>query len=205
LAETKPPRLVKFIQYEEPPLKAGEYKVTVTHRVEVGKRPDPAPARAATPGPPGPALRNEASATRTFAVAGERYILDDGDIVSLFPPNGSTGEFSGVLPHVLFSKGTLPWERDSVPGDPASPWLAVLSFGTEELAALGVQSPAVQGKKAKDLVPLDEPVTVAGSKAAPGKGELPANTLSYPATEDDGKWVLDYVSVARDLSPVCSS
>lgn len=48
---------------------------------------------------------------RTFSVAGERFDLKPKDIHAVFPPAGSLGEHSNVLPHIILNRSTLPWER----------------------------------------------------------------------------------------------
>jgi hypothetical protein len=31
-----------------------------------------------------------------------------------FPPDGSLGEHSNVLPHIILNRSTLPWERPAI-------------------------------------------------------------------------------------------
>src|SRR5579862_2214493 len=100
-------RLVTFIQNDKPALKDGEYTITVTQDTN-----QEAPS--------------SFQASRRFAVAGQRFSLDPSELAGVFPPDLAVGELSGVLPHVLFNRRTLPWERTSVPGDASAPWLAVL-------------------------------------------------------------------------------
>ena len=84
---------------------------------------------------------NSFPAARRIAVAGERFVLDGGEIVATFPPPLSNGAFSGVLPHVVLAKRTLPWERtledtrESKAAVGNLPWLAVLTFSGAEWAA----------------------------------------------------------------------
>ena len=51
----------------------------------------------------------------------------------MFPPPGSLGEHSNVLPHIILKRSTLPWERQADPGDKNVPWLALLLFEEEEI------------------------------------------------------------------------
>ena len=147
-------RLVEFIQYDIPPLKSGEYTLSVTQTVNQ------------------PAPNDKFEASRQFAVVGERFSIDPAEIESVFPPPLATGEFADSLPHVAFSRRTLPWERTSVASDISAPWLAVLLFDED-------QAPEPQQRTAADLFPKGETIKVAGS-ATTGEGKLPAGYVSYP-------------------------
>jgi hypothetical protein len=147
-------RLVEFIQYDIPPLKSGEYTVTVKQTVNQ------------------PAPYDKFEAGRRFAVVGERFSIDPAEIESVFPPPLATGEFMDTLPHVVFDRRTLPWERTSVATDITAPWLAVLLFDED-------QAPEPTERTAADLFPKDEEVKVEGSKTV-GKGTMPAGYVSYP-------------------------
>ncbi|MFY0576650.1 hypothetical protein ACN28S_21990 [Cystobacter fuscus] len=86
---------IEFLQYEQPPLESGVYDVTVSQTVTVDGEPHAVPSR-----------------TLTFAVLGERFgPLAPEDIAAVFPPDGSVGEHSNVLPHISLRRSTLPWER----------------------------------------------------------------------------------------------
>ena len=156
---------VIFIQYDIPPLKSAEYTITV--KQQTNQQP------------------GEFSASRKFAVTSERFTLDPDDLNSIFPHNLANGEFGGTLPHVLFNRRILPWERNSVNGDAAAPWLAVFLFGEGE-------QPGVVREKAKALVPAGTTITVAGSTIT-GTGTMPAGTFSYP-----GMQKLDYGETPDD-------
>ncbi|WP_028060604.1 hypothetical protein [Candidatus Solirubrobacter pratensis] len=167
-------RLVTFIQYDQPALKDGEYEITAaqgTNQV-APKTPD------------------TFSVTRRFAVAGERFSLDPSELAAVFPPDLAVGELDGDLPHVLFNRRTLPWERTATP-DPSAPWLAVLLFDE-------AQAPAPHKRTAKDLIAAGTPITAAGSTVT-GIGTLPAGIVSYPSinpldygeTPDDACMTID--------------
>jgi len=101
---------MSFVAYRRPALPGGDYAITATQAVSL----DTAPYKAA----------------KTFTVAAERFALPPTAIRSVFPPEGSLGDFSAVLPHVILDRPTLPWERSS--GGPAGPWMALLVFSGEE-------------------------------------------------------------------------
>jgi hypothetical protein len=147
-------RLVEFIQYDIPPLKSGKYTLSATQTVNQ------------------PAPHDKFEASRQFAVVGERFSIDPSEIESVFPPPLATGEFADSLPHVAFSRRTLPWERTSVAADITAPWLAVLLFDEGE-------APELEESTAADLFPEGEEIKVEGSKTT-GKGKLPKGCVSYP-------------------------
>ncbi|GAA2143742.1 hypothetical protein [Actinomadura napierensis] len=69
---------------------------------------------------------------QSFTVAGPRFALAPGDIGEQFPPADSNGVYGNVLPSIVLNHRTLPWER-AVSGDPAVPWLALLTFQAGEV------------------------------------------------------------------------
>ena len=85
-------------------------------------------------------------ATFRFSVLGPRFSLDPQVVTSVFPPPGSVGDHSNVLPHIILNRSTLPWERKAIPieKDDADklkqekqriPWLILLLFEEGELAS----------------------------------------------------------------------
>ncbi|MFY0255955.1 hypothetical protein ACDQ55_18595 [Chitinophaga sp. 30R24] len=158
-------REIIFIQYDLPPLKSAEYTITLKQRTN----------QQAT----------EFSTSRKFAVTSERFSLNQDDINSNFPQNLANGEFANVLPHVLFNRRILPWERSSVADEADAPWLAVLLFNEDE------QPPVIQ-LKANALVPAGKTITVAGSSIT-GVGAMPSGIFSYPGLDH-----LDYGETPDD-------
>ncbi|MCU1723747.1 MULTISPECIES: hypothetical protein [unclassified Pseudomonas] len=156
---------VQFVAHWLPPLMAGDYSITVTQHLQ---NTDPkASAKAAF---------DEAFVnSRRFAVRGERFSLNPDELVSRFPPADNQGEYQNVLPHVIFARRTLPWERSpELEADNAS-WLALLLFETDE-------APTLQSVQAGDLQrqPFYRSAEDAASKGTPATSTLPATTASYP-------------------------
>lgn len=91
---------VSFIQHFLPGLDAGEYQLQVQQQLlqSDGKTKINDPAY---------------SNTYTFAVTADRFSLSNPALIidSVYPATNATGEYSNVLPHVVFNKTTFPWTR----------------------------------------------------------------------------------------------
>ncbi len=111
---------VEFSQFHQPSLKTGSYQITVTHQVATTELTDR------------PIEPTTFSTTRSFTVAGERFGLSPAEIYAVYPPDGSLSDHSNVLPHLMLSRSTLPWERQADPNDETLPWLALLLFTADE-------------------------------------------------------------------------
>lgn len=90
---------VSFVQHFIPALEAGEYQLQLHQEVQDSNK-KPVDGAAYT-------------SSYTFAVRGDRFALSHPSqtIKSAFPNNLASGEYSTVLPHVVFSKKTFPWIR----------------------------------------------------------------------------------------------
>lgn len=93
----------KFIQHHLPGLDAGEYAVEVSHEFTADKIPGGKDVTT-------PMLYK-------FAVQGPRFKIEPTVVHSMYPPDGSAGEFSNVLPHIVLTNETLPWSRKPVRPD----------------------------------------------------------------------------------------
>lgn len=132
--------LVTFIQHDVPGLPAGEFKLTVSQRVD---------AQDDKPISDEP-ITNEYK----FAVLGDRFRLKNPTEVlyTVFPEDDGRGQYSTVLPHVVFTKSTFPWSRYPTSSEPETPpagsateanvptWLSVLLFDEDDVAAHGTLS-----------------------------------------------------------------
>jgi hypothetical protein len=116
-ARTTKPTKIEFVQYHQPGLKDGDYTITVRQEVEEKEKIK---------------TDNVFTITKGFTVSGERFDLKPSDIQAVFPPAGSLGEHSNVLPHIVLNRSTLPWERQAVTTNKNIPWLALLLFEEEE-------------------------------------------------------------------------
>jgi hypothetical protein len=167
---------VSFVQYLLPALESGDFTLTATQAISVLGQ--------------GESLR----ATQSFFVKGLRYQLDDTGVDSVFPPPGSQGEFGNVLPHVVLTDPTLPWQRSpdaqsarqldgaarrdgAAEGAPVPSWLALLLFDEED------PPPRPQSKTVADLV-------------SDGSTFFPPRTAEYGEKPTDPVTVID-VPVGR--------
>ncbi|RFU41624.1 hypothetical protein DZF91_10625 [Actinomadura logoneensis] len=143
------PEQITFVGHQRPGLPSGDYHITVEQRIDL----DPEPF----------------TASRTFSVAGDRFSLPQAAVLSVFPPDGSLGDHSNVLPHIVLKRPSLPWERE--PGGTAgstSPWLALLLFTDAERprprtvtrAELTRGTASIPEPAAERLEPSDEKMTV---------------------------------------------
>lgn len=118
---TNEPTKIEFIQYHQPALKDGDYEITLIQEIKEEKI----------------TANNSFRITRKFSVGAERFDLKPTDIHAVFPPDGSLGEHSNVLPHIILNRSTLPWERQSISNNNNTTWLALLLF--EETEAPEIQ------------------------------------------------------------------
>jgi hypothetical protein len=123
--QIRPGDLVQFIESHRPFLPSGDYVVSVDQSLEIDGGAD--------------VLVDVAPTSLDFSVEGERFTLGPDLIQAVFPPQGARGAFDNALPHVIFTRSTLPWERWPLGGgvlDPQSPsWLALLVLTEDEAAA----------------------------------------------------------------------
>ena len=166
-----PTGTIEFIAFHQPALRDGEYVLSAQQQVQIdGSQYGWGKDKWST----APSTRLQ------FSVAGPRFSLDPGLIQSQFPPPKSIGEYYNVLPHIIFNRTTLPWER-TVDNSPPSttpqprPWMALLLFDkkTDDGA------PAVTNLTVQDLL------TTYGQSATPaGQPEfvkiLPRNAQDGP-------------------------
>ena len=135
----------KMIQCFIPPMVAGLYSVTV-HQV-ITKNNKPAPNKDVI------TVSENISKSLLLAVDAARFTLNAADVYSVYPPANQFGNYTGTLPHIVFTRRTLPWERtiDGAPplfntthpqGDPKSlqpvPWMALILFNEDEMKDLKI-------------------------------------------------------------------
>ena len=105
---------IQFIQSHQTPLDAGEYKIEIQQTIQIEN------------------INDTFTSNLTFIVQGNRFELKPQDIHAVFPPAGSFGDHSHVLPHIALKSSTLPWERLAQSGNQNAPWLALIVIHEEE-------------------------------------------------------------------------
>jgi len=116
---------IQFVEACHSPLTAGQYAVNM--RQEVKESQDAAAWNS-----------NPYVSQMVFSVDAPRFTLNPADIHSVYPPVNESGRFDNALPHVVFTRRTLPWERtqDGIPPrfmEPFAPWIGLLLLQQEEL------------------------------------------------------------------------
>ncbi len=172
------PGEIRFHQAAPPPLPPGDYALRVTQTLTGAAGDAYTPARGAIAG--------TYSAGAPFIVSGPRFFLRPSEVYSVYPPSGQFGPFDNALPHIVFTRRTLPWER-SIDGRPQQadapvPWLALLLLGRDDFPDQTI--PAITARPVAAL--LDPGGQVQGPKGLilePGqKSEDLCNTIDLPAT-----------------------
>jgi hypothetical protein len=108
---------LSFTDWHKPGLEPGDYSITVEQFIKADGKISP----------------ESFPVTRQFSVLGPRFTLDPQEVQDMFPPPGSLGEHSNVLPHIILKRSTLPWERQANADDKDVPWLALLLFEEHEI------------------------------------------------------------------------
>jgi len=165
-----------FYQHLQPSLESGNYSITVTQTIASSD---------------GKINQAPYLSSRKFTVGGDRFSLNPDLVATVFPPESGQGEYANVLPHIVLTRPTLPWERspgsahlpgaDSKVAPDIAPWLALLLFDQDDPA------PPIRNLTLLDLL--------SGSvKTADGRpGKLPVGTLFPPFPGADHN-ELDYGS-----------
>jgi hypothetical protein len=128
MTDDLPSGQIRFLDNYEPGMDDGTYELTVNQTVS---------AAGATVPP----------YSQRLVVAGPRFALDPADVAAQYPPPAASSYFAEVLPHVVFTKRLLPWERilptgdANIEPDKQTPWLALLCFQPGELLVGEDQDP----------------------------------------------------------------
>ena len=172
---------VTFLQHQLPGLEDGGYQLTISSVVHDA-------ADQTLSGDP-------LSRSYTFAVKGDRFALSNpaATVASVFPASNATGEFTTVLPHVVFTAPSFPWTRYPTKTIPALPdtgqdtdgdvptWLAVLLLDEDDGIALDPVTGAIS-----DLYPA-----AGANRYSYFTGLAPGEGLDYGQTVDDPVQTID--------------
>lgn len=131
---------VSFQQFHEPPLKAGDYTIEVTQRLNNV--------------PEGPT--DPFTAKQRIFVAGERFSIPQSKVYHCFPPRGNVGDHANDLPSIMLTRSTLPWERFAEADNLELPWLYLFVFDDDDIKNGYVK---VSSKAIQDVVDFDSQKT----------------------------------------------
>ncbi len=164
---------ITFYRHWLPTLALGAHSVSVTPDLEAD----------------GEALETS-PVTETFYVGGPRYALTDAEVYACYPATDQVGPFFDTLPHVVFDRCTLPWERTIDGADPTvehAPWLALIlltdaDFSDEPTVEEQVVPPIVPRTLAEVLEPEDQVVGPSFDLAPYEDKTDPCRTIDLPAS-----------------------
>ncbi|HRI65940.1 MAG TPA: hypothetical protein PK156_16950 [Polyangium sp.] len=97
-------------------LNLGEYTIVASQSVAVGPS------------------SNDFTFEQKFVVAGPRFALESDQVVQMFPPPNTNGDYNNFVPYVTLRRATLPWERQVDAILYNHPFLALLILSEKELA-----------------------------------------------------------------------
>lgn len=131
---------IRFQQACHPTLTPSEYSIRVEQRVAEIRPDEP--------------FTNDLD----FFVSAPRFTLNPDDVYSVYPPVDQSGAFGGTLPHIVFTRRTIPWER-TVDGKAADtenpcPWFALLAFSASDFK--DIKLPGLQTRAIQKLLDPDE-------------------------------------------------
>ncbi|MEN8129265.1 MAG: hypothetical protein ABFS45_03530 [Pseudomonadota bacterium] len=124
----------EFVDSHQPPLTAGDHKITARLTIKSKHEADDSRYKFD---------ESFGEVTKNISISGPRFSLSPKEIYTLFPPPGSLGDHANVLPHIVLTRSTLPWERHPWRDAPETlsdkdkwkrsvSWLALLAFHAEE-------------------------------------------------------------------------
>lgn len=147
-----------------PEMKSGLYELTAIQTVTIGGQ-----------------RQDRFLRSQFLEVAGAQHALPPGTVQSVYPPDGGNGRFDQVLPHVVLSDATLPWQRSADPaaGDAGPGWLAVLLLSAQD--APPVRRVAQDRLSHPDQRPGRHDVVPASVESIPGEGNPLVAVIDLPA------------------------
>ncbi len=152
---------ITFVANHVTPLKDGKYTLSINQKLSYEEE---------------NSQSHNFNKTLSFVVAGERFKLNPRQIHNIFPPANTQGNYQNCLPHIVFNRRTLPWERSLGKSNKNGSWLAILLFNSNNV-------PKLTAGKLSDLYP---------STSDNPKGLLPHNYWSYGNLTSLKKEFLEY-------------
>jgi hypothetical protein len=192
---------VQFSEYHKPALKSGCYKIEIKQTVATK---DQSKISSTT-------FKKE----QNFRVEGDRFNIPPQTIYGIYPPVGSQGNYDTTLPHIMFNRSTLPWERqpDSflwLPEDTQTsdvPWLALLLFHEGEInkpqgiKLAEILQKNIQNEDDAEISVIDIPKELF-HLILPTRNELKLLTHVRQGTKEDGTQAELAVTISNRLPKV---
>ena len=146
---------IEFVSSHHPAFSPGDYTLRVSQSLEI-TAPE---ARSETYSGKPQMIRVQPPDTR----------LNPQQIRTLFPPEGSLGEYSQNLPHIVLTPSTLPWEKNALRTSDSGeqPWLALILFTEEEFAQVEQGSLTSGGPNRPDAAIIAVPTNLLGQLMPP--------------------------------------
>jgi hypothetical protein len=118
---------MQLYDYYNSALKSGEYNINVSQKISINN------------GQSTNDIEQINADPKTIVITGPRFSVENSDIHTKFPAANSSGRFAECLPHIVFNKRILPWERGLKKNggnneiSDNTPWMALLLFEEDEL------------------------------------------------------------------------
>jgi hypothetical protein len=128
-------------------------------------------------------------AVQPLRIEGHRFQIPPDDVYSVHPAPGTPPGHAGTLPHIVFARTTLPWERrvdgaSPVTTRPVEPWLALIVLSDADFG--GAPPPAPEARSVSALV-------------APGAAHVRGPRLALDGIEAEGDSCTT-IDLAMDLA-----
>lgn len=141
---------ITLVDNQVPALTAGQYSITVHQEVS------------------GEGVNDSYLFTQPVSVLGPHFAIDAGTVHAVYPPGGSTADYTDALASISLSRAALPWLIPAFPdedetGPSATPWLMLLLLTPEEVVTVEDASPT-----GAHPVPLSDYLTPRAGIVGPG-------------------------------------
>ncbi|GAA4375979.1 hypothetical protein [Nocardioides caricicola] len=108
---------IEFYDNVRPALVAGDYQLSVQQTAA------------------GDGISGTFDHVQSMQVTGPHFGLGATDVYAVYPPSGSTADYTLALANVVLSRRNLPWQIDPLGAPAGTPWLALLLLTPDEVVA----------------------------------------------------------------------
>jgi hypothetical protein len=168
---------IEFISFHKPAVQPGDYSIQAVQHLSITT--------------PEQVEKRYAGKLQKFRVKPSLGRLNPDQIKAVYPPEGSLGDHSLTLPHVVLSPSTLPWESSGTnPSNTDVPWLALISFTDEEIKQVSASTKSADSPVAIITLPAE-----LLSAVMPQQQDIRWLAHVRQAVDDSGKLQGDEVAV----------